>query len=1009
MLAPLFVRSTYSFLYGTIPPAALAREAKRMGYEAIALTDRNGVYGIPSFAEACEKEGILPIFGTELTWDAGRCVLLARNRSGFSAICRMLTRRAEGNFDARAALLACIHADREREGLAILSEDPAFLAAASRSGGVEAGCGRGNPYALLTRDNRSRWKSLMDCGRSPVAAPEVAFLAPGERKIQRLLVAIGAGKTLDEVRNSELSGPQSLLPAPEELRQLYADCPQALEGTERLVGGMEAGSLFGGWVFPRYRPEKGLDAAKILRGRVLEGARARYGGLSPRVMKRIDYELAIIHDKGFSDYFLVVKDIVAGSGRTCGRGSAAASIVSYSLGITDVDPLRHGLYFERFLNPGRKDPPDIDVDFAWDERDALLEKTLAGFGAAHAARVANHICFQPRSALRETARAQGMPEGEISAFERRLAVDSARTLAEADPTWKDIALLSESIVGFPRHLGAHSGGLIVVPDELADHVPLELTGTGIRVTAWDKEGVEAAGLVKIDLLGNRSLAVVRDALAGCTKNGKALDEAVWKPLDDPSTVALLARGDTMGVFYVESPAMRMLQKKTGAGDYEHLVIHSSIIRPAANRFIGAYIDRLKGKPYEPLHPSLSGLLAETFGIMCYQEDVCKVAVALAGFSPAEADGIRKILSKKDATTRLVAYREQFRAGAAAKGVEAATIATVWEMMESFAGYSFVKAHSASYAMLSFRSAFLRAHHPAEFMAAVMSNHGGYYSTLAYASESRRMGLRLLPPDLNESEERCTGKEDSIRFGLSMIASLGAPTIASILAERSARGHFSGIEDFARRVRLDRSEAEALCGAGALDSLAQGSEDRGACRPDILMRLLCVCASREGGGRKGAELEFGETEAPSTRLFRARARGKPDSRAAILDAQMRYLGTTLAVHPLSLWPQALSQPRNLARDLPLCVGRTVDLVGWPITSKPVLTSREEVMEFVSFEDETAMYESVLFPETYRKYRHLLFGDAPLFVRGRVEEDRGALAVTVISLESVASPLRSGMRG
>ncbi len=428
MTAPLFVHSTYSFLYGTIPPAALAREAKRMGYEALALTDRNGVYGIPSFAEACEKEGIRPIFGTELTWDTGRCVLLARNRSGFSAICRMLTRRAKGNFDARAALSACLDPEQGQEGLAILTDDPALLAAGAKSGGAGAKSGGAGAksggagaksggagaksgaraaglYALLTRENRSRWRSLAGGGSMPVAAPEVAFLAPGERRIQRLLVAIGAGKTVNEVGDTELSGPESILPAPRDLEKLYACCPEALGGTEMLVGGMEAGTLFGGWVFPRYGPENGLDAAKILRDRVLRGARARYGRLAPRVMKRIDYELSIIDDKGFSDYFLVVKDIVAGSGRTCGRGSAAASIVSYSLGITDVDPLRHGLYFERFLNPGRKDPPDIDVDFAWDERDALLEKSAGRFrGRARRAGRQPHLLPAP-------LRAQGDGQG----------------------------------------------------------------------------------------------------------------------------------------------------------------------------------------------------------------------------------------------------------------------------------------------------------------------------------------------------------------------------------------------------------------------------------------------------------------------------------------------------------------------------------------------------------------------------------------------------------------------
>ncbi|GAB1456857.1 hypothetical protein MASR2M48_21650 [Spirochaetota bacterium] len=668
---------------------------------------------------------------------------------------------------------------------------------------------------------------------------------PGDQELQRLLVAIGSGRTVADVGSDELSKPASILCGPAELEALYGSVPAAIAENKTLAAEITFRSLFSGFIFPRYDARGKEESARTLRRLVKEGIATRYSdalakdpGLADRLTTRMDYELGIIEEKGFSDYFLVVRDIVRKASRTCGRGSAAASIVSYSLGITDVDPVRHGLYFERFLNPGRDDPPDIDVDFAWDERDALLESVIAEYGPARASRVSNHVCFQTRSALRETARAYGMPDGEISAYERRADMDQRVGLDDAD--WQAIARLAPRLVGIPRHLGVHSGGLILVPDRLSSRVPLEHSGSGIRVTAWDKDGVEAAGLVKIDLLGNRSLAVVRDALANAHDNGQGIDEAAWNPIDDPATVELLARGDTMGVFYVESPAMRLLQKKTGRGDFEHLVIHSSIIRPAANRYIDEYIDRLKGKPYRPLHPLIGDILSESYGIMCYQEDVCKVAVALAGFSASEADKVRKVLSRRDAAERLVSYRQKFFKGAMAKGVDEATIEDVWRMVESFSGYSFVKAHSASYAMLSFRSAYLRCHHPAEFMAAVISNRGGYYSTLAYASEARRMGLSLLPPDVDESVLRCRGREQSLRFGLGMIGSLGEARAQAIVSERRLRGAFLSVDSLARRVNLDRTDAEALAGSGALDSLSPGMS-----RAEKLMRLLSAQAEREG--------------------------------------------------------------------------------------------------------------------------------------------------------------------
>jgi DNA polymerase-3 subunit alpha/error-prone DNA polymerase len=914
-------------------------------------------------------------------------------------------------------------------------------------------------FALATPCNRSAWRRLAASGHRPAASPEASFLEAGQRETQRLLLAIGARKTVHAIEDSLLDPPEALWDS----GLLGADGPGAarsgaaswacrpdllpwLEEAFAANGFIASEALaepFSGFVFPRFDLAGGKGAGRAsaehpprapetaperLSRLVYEGADGRYDMADSRVGDRIEYELGLIESKGFCDYFLVVKDIASRASRTCGRGSAAASIVSYCLGITAVDPLRHGLYFERFLNPGRKDPPDIDVDFAWDERDALLDEVTKVYGPGRTARVANHNCFRRRSALRETAHAYGMPDAEIAEFERSLALDPEGALAAGGPEWKAVAEASAKIVGLPRHLGTHSGGVVIVPGSLADHAPIEATGTGIRVIAWDKEGAETAGLVKIDLLGNRSLAVVRDVLANLEANGAPLDQASWRPIDDPVTVALLARGDTMGVFYVESPAMRILQAKTKRGDFEHLVIHSSIIRPAANKYINEYVDRLEGKPWEPFHPLLKGLFDESFGILCYQEDVSKAAIALAGFSAAEADGIRKILSKKDADTRLLEYRGAFFEGAAAKGVDTGSAEAVWAMICSFSGYSFVKAHSASYAMLSFQSAFLRAHHPAEFMAAVLSNHGGFYSTLAYASEARRMGLTLLAPDVNESAFRCSGAGKTLRFGLCMIPSLGARLADELLAERERGGPYRSAEDFARRLRFERTEAEALVGAGAFDGLLGGRP-----RSAALMALFSLCAAREGEasakarvpslfpdeeGSAGGSVAAGARPGAAAREGALRSSNDPAAAAAEAavaaasaasrsasspasdtsprkrrQAAFKYLGTTLDCHPLELWPRAFAQPRDRARDLPRSVGRRVAILGWPITAKPVLTAQEEQMEFVSFEDETAIFEAVLFPDAYRRFRHFLFEDRPLWVCGLVEHDRGAITLTV----------------
>ncbi|MEI6389066.1 MAG: DNA polymerase III subunit alpha, partial [Spirochaetota bacterium] len=979
MIIPLPLHTNYSFHFGTIPPARLAAEATRLGHTALAVTDREGIFGMPTFYEAAGKAGIRPIAGVELGYTEGtspqfhgNCILLAKDRQGFSAISRILTERAlclpGDGADSTSTMPGLAHALEEAgDSVVALSTGTRLL---------DTWRGQAGRYALLSGAARGSWRKLLAAaaanGLKVVAGAGVSFLSPADREVQRLLVAIGKTATIHEVDDSELAPALACLASPEVLAAPFRDLPETITNNEAVAEACRLDSLFDGWHFPAWPTDHPEGAAGLLRDLTLAGTAKRLGSVPDAYRARIDHELGIIAEKGFADYFLVVRDIVSRASRTCGRGSAAASVVSWALEITDVDPIRHSLYFERFLNPGRTDPPDIDVDFAWDERDKLLADVVESYGEAHTARVANHVTFRSRGAFRETARAFGLPDSEIGDHERELSHDPAAAAGTADPTWKAITELSARIVGFPRNIGTHSGGVVIVPGALHDIVPLLKTGSGIRVTAWDKEGVEAAGLVKIDLLGNRSLAVVRDA----TANVAGSPDLCPRPEDDPATVALLARGDTMGVFYVESPAMRLLQKKTGAGDFAHLVIHSSIIRPAANRYINEYIDRHLGKAWTHIHPLLAGILDEAHGLMCYQEDVSKVAVALAGFTPAEADGMRKVLSKKDAVTRLDSWLPKFQDGARARGVDDAKIAEIWDMIQSFAGYSFVKAHSASYAKLSFRSAWLRAHHPAEFMAAVISNRGGYYGILAYSSEARRMGLSLLPPSVEESGRRARGSDATIRFGLESIGGLSEACMDRIVAERGDGGPFASVLDFARRVWPARDDAEALAEAGALDTLSPGLR-----RPAKLLCILAHAASKEAalrGEADGARSLFpgqpsriasGEEprEVAGQTPERAESGWKDAgiSRRTFLEGQMRRIGTTLSVHPLELWPEALAAPRILARDLASHEGRVVRLLGWPVTAKEVLAKGELPMEFVSFEDETAIYEAVLFPETYRR--------------------------------------------
>ncbi|MBC7187738.1 MAG: DNA polymerase III subunit alpha, partial [Calditrichaeota bacterium] len=715
----LHTHSYYSFLEGADSIEALCAAAARHEMPALALTDTNGLYGLIWFVREAQACGVRPIVGAEVVTDQARAVLLVKSAQGYRRLCHMLSaRHLREDFSLAEELI------HDRQGLVVISHSLPLLEAVVRQSGtadvyveLAPGCVHGPLLAFAARHHLP-----------PVATNDVHFVEPQGYDIHRLLRAIDLNTTLSRLPPVMCAHPQSWFKSPAQMAAFFPNCPEALANTWGIAEQCTFVPDNTGCIFPN---PNGAAAYQRLRELSYRGALWRYGAITAPVRERLEHELAIIQQKGFADYFLVVHDIVRQSPRTCGRGSGAASLVAYCLGITHVDPLRHNLFFERFLNAGRKDPPDIDVDFAWDERDEVLDYVFRTYGEARAAMVANHVCFKARAALHEIAKVYGLTEEEITRVTKRFsrlwfAGDFVELMGshplfrgqELPPPWPEIIALARRLHGVPRQLSVHCGGVVIVPDCIDNYVPRQRAAKGVTIIQWEKDQTEEAGLVKIDLLGNRSLAVIRDALQAIRTNyGVEITYQDWNPIDDPKTQELIRNGDTVGVFYVESPAMRQLQKKAQTGDFEHLVIHSSIIRPAANLFIQAYLARLKGAPYTPLHPLLADILKETYGIMVYQEDVAKTAMALADFDPAEADELRKILSKKHRHKRLADLKAKFYRGALAKGVARQTIDAVWQMIMSFEGYSFCKPHSASYALVSFKSAYLRAHYPAEFMAA----------------------------------------------------------------------------------------------------------------------------------------------------------------------------------------------------------------------------------------------------------------------------------------------------
>ena len=1020
---PLACHSWYSLMRGTDPVEGVCQAAARNGHRALALTDVNGVYGALPFWEAARDAGLAPILGADVREREGgagrRALLLATSARGWSRLCGVITASHRDDYEKEplAPFSLRAHLLSDREGLWVVSPDRALLGDLARASGtsrlavaVAPGAPHGEALAFARRT-----------GILPVAAGDVFFLEQQGHALHKLLRAIDLNTKLSRLSEAACAPPDAWMMPQPTLARCFPDCPEVIEATQRIAADCAmTDPPWGAIVFPRFEGMTPEQAQIRLEQLCFEGARRRYGHVTQAVQRRLDHEMAIIRSKNFANYFLVVHDIVARSPRTCGRGSAAASIVSYCLGITHVDPVRYDLFFERFLNEGRVDPPDIDVDFAWDERDAVLDYVFQTYGTQRAAMVSNHLCFRGRAAVREVAKVWGLPEEEIREVTGRLGrtwdswIVSAQDRIRAHPLFKDLDLKepwpeilswAARLEGHPRHLSVHCGGVVIVPDAISDHVPVEPAAKGVGIIQWEKDATEDAGLVKMDLLGNRSLAVIRDALASVKAHyGVDIPWERFNPLEDRLAQDLIRRGDTVGVFYVESPAMRQLQQKTATGDFERLVVHSSIIRPAANRYIREYIARLKGAPYRSIHPLMDDLMAETFGIMVYQEDVAKAVIAMAGFDAASADDLRKVLSKKHKQKRLEDYRTRFFSGAEARGFTREVVEQVWEMILSFAGYSFCKPHSASYALVSFKSAFLRAHYPAEFMAAVISNRGGYYSTFAYVSECRRMGLAVLLPDVNESAIPYTGVNKRVRVGLMQVQGLSAAAMEAVAAEREARGPFRSLQDFLRRGDVDPSDVRLLIKAGAFDGIAGGHA-----RPALMWEWVRWNAGRDRGGRPlrsrqgnlfddvGAYSAAAAYGAAGSFSVAERAGGPPVADLdpmTVLRHEAETLGFLVSRHPLTLYRKEMAGLRHVAgADLHKHVGRTVTTIGWLVTGKLVSTKDDEPMEFVSFEDTTALYETTLFPEVYARFCHMLSHRRPYVLRGKVEEDFGAITLTV----------------
>jgi error-prone DNA polymerase len=1017
----LNVHSHYSKGWGVGTIEEMCAAARNLGMQRLALTDTNGLYGLIFFVQAAREMGIQPIVGSELVSDGRRAVLLVKKGQGYANLCQIISaRHCDQAFDLIRTLR------EKRDGLIVLSDDFKLLRTLRRDGKEDLFVEMSPGYQMANCYAFSR-KS----GIPPVATNRVYLVGKDQFRLHRILRAVSLNSKLSKLTDEDICREHNFLKSSRAMIDQFPHAPVAISNTPKIADACLLNWDFGQIIFPRFENMDDREVFDRLYQETLEGCRRRYGKIIPAVKQRIDHEMRIIREKSFAHYFLVVADITRRARRSCGRGSAAASIVSYALGITHVDPIKHNLFFERFLNPGRMDPPDIDVDFAWDERELVVDYVFAKYGNSRAAMVANHNTFAARSAIREVAKVFGLTDTEIGKVTDRIGFgwrlgEIWRELSrhpkmrgiEFKKPWDEILSAAARLENHFNHLSTHCGGLVLVPDEIRRHCPVEISASGLQVLQWEKDSVEDSGLVKIDILGNRSLAVIRDALDLVTKNyGRQIDYASLNPIDDPKTVRIFYEGNTFGVFYFESPVTRQTLTKVRSGltfeeylrmDHFHLnLVVTSIIRPASNQSIHSWVSRLHGEPWDPPHPLLRPVLEETLGVMVFQEQLSQAAIHLAGFDPTEADTLRKVVSKKHKWKKLRGFHNRFVRGAHERGVPPRVIEEVWQMIMGFDGYSFCKPHSASYTLVAYKSAFLRAHYPAEFMASVISNGGGYYSTFGYLSEARRMGLKVLPPDINHSEIKYIGRNKEIRVGLMQLKELSQEAKEAIIHERDKNGPFISLEDF-----LDRAEScvhlqdiRILIKSGGFDSIAHGIPRAGLMWQALqffdqntpahtlpFSTLPSTVANRDPylpplGGTSHTYLPSPDDRSHSHLPSRY-------PKGLMLKHESDTLGFSLSVHPLDLYGHIL---KNLdyvpARDLHAWVGKQATTIGWQITGKTVHTKDGETMKFISFEDTTGTYETVLFPKVYYQFCHILNATRPYILKGQVEEAFSAITLNV----------------
>jgi len=1050
VVVELHAHSAYSFLDGASLPEELAGRAAELGYEALALTDHDGVYGSLEFAHAAKAFGVRPITGAEVTLtDGSHVTLLVESAHGYANLCRLLTaahaltRPKEGaealppSLDATLLVqlnegLVCL-SGCARHGLAVRS--PNGAAALARAFGAERFFVElQRPYE---RGDARRLAALRDLaealGVQTVATGDVHAHHPRRTALQDALVAIRCRTSLDGCEAERRGNRESALAPPAELEERFPLDRDAVRRSGELAERLEFDLTEDlGYRYPDFS-DTGEPAIKQL-ARVCDRAFAeRYGnenGHKRRARRRLDEELKLIDELGLAGFFLLHWEVLE-LARECalavrngsvarnvlppgrGRGSSVGSIVCYLTGLSHVDPVHAGLSLGRFLNRELSSVPDIDLDFPRDIREKLIVAVCDRYGHEHSALVASFSTYHARGAIRDIGKALGLPFGELERLARLTDGNPYRVRDElaklpdaeaklASPRWRAFADLCGEIGGLPRHVSQHPGGMVISTRPLVELVPVQPAAMpGRQLCQWDKDSCADAGFLKIDLLGLGMLSAVEDCVEQIAAlHGTTIDLSRIA-LEDPAVYGEIQRADTVGVFQIESRAQMQSLLRTRPENLDDLTIQVALVRPGPIQggAVHPYIEnrqklREDADFVPPVdHPLLAAPLRETLGVIVFQDQVLAVAMALAGFSIGEAEGLRRAMSRKRSLEAIEAFRGRFVAGAVAREVREEVADAVFDKLVGFSGFGFPKSHAAAFGLLAYQSAWLRHHYPAEFLCALLNAQPmGFYPPASLVRDAQRRGVEVRSPDVNQSDARCVLEDRAVRIGLTYVRSLGEEEAETVEAERRRGGSFAGVRELAQRTGLDRARLEALVASGACDSFGGG-------RRALLWELGFAPRAQTVPGSDGEESQLAlpldpTAETPALREHTAWERMLADYRTTSL---------SVGVHPLTLLRPHLPDGTLSSRELAAARDRSsVAVAGMAVARQRPATANGVV--FMLLEDEHGQVNLIVPPAVYERFRPLVRAEPLLLARGRFERVGRNQNVLVRELESLGSLAR-----